>query len=94
MSLVLSTKYDVILCDLKLSGSGPNADGYGVAQRLKIAASANQPEIIFMSGDLMSEENGNLPPGARRLQKPFRVSDVLHILTEIFSPSPVQSTTQ
>ena len=92
LSLVLNTKYDVILCDLKLSGSGPNADGYGVAQRLKIAAASNQPEIIFMSGDLMSKDNTNLPAGARRLQKPFRVSDVLHALTEIFSPSPVQST--
>ncbi len=92
MSLVLNTKYDVILCDLKLSGSGPNSDGYSVAQRLKIAASANQPELIFMSGELMSEDNGNLPPGGHRLQKPFRISDVLHILTEIFSPSPLQST--
>jgi PAS domain S-box-containing protein len=94
MSLILNTKYDVILCDLKLSGSGPNADGYSVAQRLKIAASANQPEIIYMSGDLMSEDNSDLPPAARRLQKPFRVSDVLHILTEIFSPSTVPSSRQ
>jgi PAS domain S-box-containing protein len=94
LTLVLNTKYDVILCDLKLSGSGPNSDGYGVAQRLKIAASANQPEIIYMSGDLMSEDSSNLPPAVRRLQKPFRVSDVLHILTEIFSPSPLQSTRQ
>jgi len=94
MSLVLNTKYDVILCDLKLSGSGPNSDGYGVAQRLKIAAAASQPEIIYMSGDLISEESSKLTPAARRLQKPFRVSDVLHILSEIFSPSPVQSTRQ
>jgi CheY-like chemotaxis protein len=92
MSLILNTKYDVILCDLKLSGSGPNADGYGVAQRLKIASAANQPEIIYISGDLISEDSSNLSPAARRLQKPFRVSDVLHILTEIFSPSPIQST--
>jgi len=91
MSLILNTKYDVILCDLKLAGSGPNADGYSVAQRLKIAASTNQPEIIYMSGDLMSEDNSDLSPAARRLQKPFRVSDVLHILTEIFSPSTVPS---
>jgi two-component system NtrC family sensor kinase len=94
LSLILNTKYDVILCDLKLSGSGPNADGHSVAQRLKIAASANQPEIIYMSGDLMSEDNSDLPPTARRLQKPFRVSDVLHILTEIFSPSTVPSSRQ
>jgi PAS domain S-box-containing protein len=94
MSLILSTKYDVLICDLKLSASGPNADGYGVAQRLRIAAAASQPEVIYMSGDLISDDNSNLPPAARRLQKPFRVSDVLHILTEIFRPSAVQSTRQ
>jgi CheY-like chemotaxis protein len=87
MSLMLGTKYDAILCDLKLSGSGPNADGYGVAQRLKIAAGENKPEVIYMSGDLVSEEGGNLPPEARRLQKPFRISDVLHLLTEVFAPA-------
>ncbi|HET7106391.1 MAG TPA: PAS domain S-box protein [Candidatus Acidoferrum sp.] len=92
LTLILNTKYDAVLCDLKLSGSGPNSDGYGVAQRLRIAASAHQPEIIYMSGDLMSEDSSNLPPAARRLQKPFRLSDVLHILTEIFSPAPLEST--
>ena len=85
MSLVLGTKYDVILCDLKLSGSGPNADGYGVAQRLRIASGENRPEIIYMSGDLVSEENSKLGPNARHLQKPFRISDVLHMLSEVFA---------
>ena len=88
LSLIWANKYDAILCDLKLSGSGPNADGYGVAQRLKIAAAASKPEIIFMSGDLMGGEGAALPPNSRHLQKPFRISDVLHILTEIFSPVP------
>lgn len=91
MKLILGAKYDVILCDLKLSGSGPNADGYSVAQRLKIAAGANRPQVIFMSGDLMAEESSVLPAGTRRLQKPFRVSDVLHKLLEIFTPVPVHS---
>jgi two-component system NtrC family sensor kinase len=90
ISLILATKYDAILCDLKLSGSGPNADGYGVAQRLKVAAGNNKPEIIFMSGDLMAGEGASLPPKSRHLQKPFRISDVLHILTEIFSPVPAK----
>jgi two-component system NtrC family sensor kinase len=91
MNLVLGTKYDAILCDLKLSGSGPNADGYGVAQRLRIASGENQPEIIYMSGDLVSEEGGKPGAGARQLQKPFRISDVLHILTEVFAPAPAGS---
>jgi len=85
LRMILATKYDAILCDLKLSGSGPNADGYGVAQRLKIAA-GNKPEIIFMSGDLVSGEGSNSPSRSRHLQKPFRISDVLRILTEVFSP--------
>lgn len=88
LSLILAAKYDAILCDLKLSGSGPNADGYGVAQRLKIAAADSKPEIIFMSGDLLTGEGANLPPNVRHLQKPFRISDVLHVLTEVFSPVP------
>jgi len=87
LSLVLGTKYNAILCDLKLSGSGPNADGYGVSQRLKIAAGENKPEIIYMSGDLVTEDGGSLPANSRHLQKPFRISDVLHVLTEVFTPA-------
>jgi two-component system NtrC family sensor kinase len=87
LSLVLGTKYDAILCDLKLSGAGPNADGYGVSQRLKIAAGGHKPEVIYMSGDLLTEDGGVLPANTRHLQKPFRISDVLHLLTEVFAPA-------
>jgi PAS domain S-box-containing protein len=92
LQLVLGGKYDVLLCDLKLSGSGPNSDGYGVAQRLRIASGPNRPEVIFMSGDVggLDEENEGLA-SARRLQKPFRISDVLRMLMDIFSLSPVGS---
>lgn len=87
LSLILGNKFDVILCDLKLSGSGPNADGYGVAQRLKIAAGANKPEVIFMSGDVFGEEEKSVgSTRIRRLQKPFRISDVLAMLLEVFTP--------
>jgi len=86
LQLVLGRKYDVILCDMKLSGSGPNADGYGVAQRLKLAGGANKPELIFMSGDVGGEGEGSSAiPGGRRLQKPFRISEVLNILMLVFS---------
>ncbi|MGY5537246.1 hypothetical protein ACXHJ6_32235, partial [Streptomyces sp. A3] len=57
----------------------------------KIAAGANKPEIIFMSGDLMAEDSTNIPTDARRLQKPFRVSDVLHHLVEVFTIVSVPS---
>lgn len=90
MSLVLGRKYDAVLCDLKLAGSGPNSDGYSVAERLRIAAGSNKLEIIFMSGDVFTDE-GRGPADARRLQKPFRISDVLTLLVEVFVHVPAAS---
>jgi len=92
LQLVLGGKYDVLLCDLKLGGTGPNSDGYGVAQRLRIASGPNRPEVIFMSGDVAGtdEEHEGLAT-ARRLQKPFRISDVLRTLMELFSLAPAGS---
>jgi PAS domain S-box-containing protein len=92
MALVLRGKYDAILCDLNLSGTGPNADGYSVAQRLKIAAGVNKPELLYMSGDVVEEGEGSSASNSyRRLQKPFRVSDVINSLMVVFSRIPAGS---
>jgi PAS domain S-box-containing protein len=92
LALVLRSKYDAILCDLNLSGTGPNADGYSVAQRLKIASGAHRPELIYMSGEVIEEGQGSSASASyRRLQKPFRISDVLNTLILIFSRIPVGS---
>ena len=89
LSMVLGTKFDAILCDLHLSGSGPNSDGYSVAQRLKIAAGTNKPELIYISGDVVEEGQGSSAMASyRRLQKPFRISDVLNLLTSVFARIP------
>jgi PAS domain S-box-containing protein len=92
LALVLRGKYDAILCDLHLAGSGPNADGYSVAQRLKIAAGANKPELIYISGDVEGGSQGSsAPESTRRLQKPFRISDVINLLLMVFSRIPAGS---
>ena len=89
LGLVLRSKYDAILVDLNLSGSGPNADGYNVAQRLKIASGSHKPELIYMSGEVIEEGQGSSASASyRRLQKPFRISDVLNTLMVIFSRVP------
>jgi CheY-like chemotaxis protein len=88
LSLILSHKYDVILCDLKLSGGGPNSDGYNVSQRLKIAAGANKPEVIYMSGDVLGDEAHAAVDMPYKLQKPFRIADVVNHLMEVFAHVP------
>jgi PAS domain S-box-containing protein len=88
LNLILGHKYDVILCDLKLSGSGPNADGHNVSERLKIAAGVNKPEIVFMSGDVGGDEAQTGHTMAHKLQKPFRISDVLNVLMDVFVHVP------
>ncbi len=91
LSLVLGRKYDVLLCDLNLAVPGANGDGRNVAERLVVAAGANRPEVIFMSGELAGEENPSKPAASRWLQKPFRISDVLNILVDYFSHIPAGS---
>jgi CheY-like chemotaxis protein len=91
LSLVLGRKYDVLLCDLKLSGTGPNSDGHNVAERLKIASGATKPEVIFMSGDVLGDESATPGSHSHKLQKPFRISDVLNILMEVFARIPASS---
>jgi PAS domain S-box-containing protein len=86
LSLVQGNKFDAILCDLKLAGSGPNADGCAVAQRLQLAAGSNRPEVIFISGDVLGESSAR--GGLRAdhvLQKPFRISDALSVLMTVIS---------
>lgn len=91
LSLVLGRKYDVLLCDLKLSGSGLNADGHNVAERLKVAAGVNKLEVIFMSGDVLGDKGVGNSDMARKLQKPFRISDVLNVLLDVFVHVPAGS---
>jgi len=93
LAMVLRGKYDAILVDLNLSGTGPNADGYSVAQRLKIASGANKPELIYMSGEVVEEGQGSSASASyRRLQKPFRISDVLNTVMMVFSRIPAGTT--
>ncbi len=91
LSLILGHKYDVILCDLKLSGSGPNSDGHNVSERLKVAAGVNKPDVIFMSGDVFGDEAHAGVNINHKLQKPFRISDVLNLLMDVFVHVPSSS---
>lgn len=88
--LAAHAPYDVLLCDLNLSkggsaGTGPEAEA---ARVIFPAASQQQPTVIFMTGDLV-EQGESGPGGPHRLQKPFRIADVLAAIHEALSEDPV-----
>jgi CheY-like chemotaxis protein len=88
-ALISRRSYDVFLCDLNLSAGGYPADGRQVTQQVLAASGANRPIVIFMSGELL--DSGDSAAGEpRRLQKPFRMSEVAAMLREILNPVPLK----
>lgn len=87
LALVLKRGYDVLLCDMKLSGSGTNSHGAEVAERILLAAGDPKPAAIFMTGDYV-ESTKPKTGEPRRLQKPFRISEVLAAVREIIQSAP------
>jgi PAS domain S-box-containing protein len=77
--------FDVLLCDLNLSSEGLAVDGQQAAKQILAASARKKPEVIFMTGDLAEAP---MPGEPRRLQKPFRISDVLAIFRDIFAGVP------
>ncbi len=97
LCLIESRAYDAVLCDLNLKSMAPTAlsgeEFVARAQRLITAGRPNhKPVFIFMTGDLA--EAG--PAGVPRMQKPFRISELAALLTELLAgteadPRPVKS---
>lgn len=78
---------DFVLCDLHLSSAGPPGSGREAAQKIMAAMGARKPALIYMTGDLIQAGDPTLRE-ARRLQKPFRISEVLSLLQEILLDVP------
>ena len=95
LELVSRHSYDEILCDLNLeSESGLAVSGFDVCDRITESLSSRaavQPPFIFMSGDLV-EEAINEQAGRRGcffLQKPFRIAELLSLLSQVPAPATV-----
>jgi CheY-like chemotaxis protein len=76
---------DFVLCDLHLSGL-PGGGRYA-AQQIMSATGVHKPALIYMTGDLIESADPTLGQ-AHRLQKPFRISDVLGMLRETLLDVP------
>lgn len=89
MAFLSHGSYDALLCDLNLSQGGAHLSGKAAAERLLAAAGARKPALIYMTGDFLETSNEPANPGGPRLlQKPFRISDVLLILQQVFYAAP------
>jgi PAS domain S-box-containing protein len=82
--MAAAENFDALLCDVNLGGSGGISSGHEAAAHV-VAASANKPLVIFMTGELVSGAEGHEGfEGSPFLQKPFRILDVLAVLRESF----------
>ncbi len=95
LELAARHTYDTILCDLNLeSQSGLPISGFDLHDRIMenlASRSAAKPAFIFMTGDLVDSVIGEQAGrrGNRFLQKPFRISELLSLLSELPAPATV-----
>jgi PAS domain S-box-containing protein len=96
LSFIAVRSPDAILCDLNLSeNGGGHLSGKLAAERLLAAAGNRKPALIYMTGELIeTPETPGSPGEPRHLQKPFRISDVIALLQELFRAAPADSTPQ
>jgi DNA-binding response OmpR family regulator len=92
LSVMERRTFHAVLCDLNLRGAGgAEASGLGLYAAVRNSAPAgDKPFFLFMSGELapaaVTEQLAQV--GARTIQKPFRISDLIAILTDQLGKSP------
>ena len=92
LALAQHKAYDAVLCDLNLSNGAQDHSGEELARRIRSVASGRPPFVILMTGDLVEEGSAAASePGVRRIQKPFRVSEILSLLVELLAQAPVET---
>jgi PAS domain S-box-containing protein len=84
LSFASRIHYDAVLCDLHLAAGG--VSGKETAEKISSLVAPRKLPILFITGDL-AQPDGAGSPGERllRLQKPFRISDVLSLLNEVLA---------
>jgi CheY-like chemotaxis protein len=95
LCLMESRRFDAVLCDLNLRAIVPSAiSGQELYARIsRLAAGSKQehkPLFVFMTGDLAEQTALEDSAGAevRTLQKPFRISELADLLSEVLAGAP------
>lgn len=88
LSRLAQSSYDVILCDMNL----PGLSGEELNRRVRAQAGQGAPQFIMMTGDMLDQDavkqlGGN---AARLLQKPFHISALVSLLSEMLQLQDVR----
>jgi CheY-like chemotaxis protein len=80
---------EIVLCDFNL----PGMSGEKLFEELRTRLGDSMPRFVFMTGELVSPAVTERfrEKGARVLQKPFQLSGLATLLTELLQPEPSQA---
>jgi CheY-like chemotaxis protein len=87
LAILSIRQFDVILCDYNL----PGMNGEELFQRLS-GLGSTPTRFVFMTGDMLdaSAIDSYRALGARAIQKPFQLSGLASVLTEVLEAQPVK----
>jgi PAS domain S-box-containing protein len=80
---------EIVLCDFNL----PGMSGEKLFEEMRTRLGNSMPRFVFMTGELVSPAVTERfrEKGARVLQKPFQLSGLATLLTELLQPEPSQA---
>jgi two-component system NtrC family sensor kinase len=89
LTLLAGNTYDIVLCDFNL----PGLSGEQLFEQLRAQAGGSLPRFVFMTGDLLERSTiaSFADRGAHVLQKPFQISALATLLSELLQEQPTKA---
>ena len=89
LALLAENTYDLVLCDFNL----PGLSGEQLFEKLRAQAGGPLPRFVFMTGDLLERSTiaSFADRGAQVLQKPFQISALATLLSELLQEQPAKA---
>jgi PAS domain S-box-containing protein len=89
LTLLAADAYEIVLCDFNL----PGLSGEQLFDRLRTQAGGSVPRFVFMTGDLLDPSTiaSFAERGAHVLQKPFHISALATLLSELLQEQPMKA---
>ena len=89
LTLLAGNTYEMVLCDFNL----PGLSGEQLFEQLRAQTGGSLPRFVFMTGDLLERSTiaSFADRGAHVLQKPFQISALATLLSELLQEQPIKA---